>query len=100
MKLGINQRRVFNVLERLAAEGAACPTNAALAEQIGSDTSDAAKAFGDLRRLGVIAVVTTRAKRQVTIVATGAQTAPIDQKHGREAGTLTDAMFRSRKRSS
>ncbi|KQM76727.1 hypothetical protein ASE70_08115 [Sphingomonas sp. Leaf22] len=82
MKLGINQRRVFNVLEALAAENAACPTNAALAERIGSDTSDAAKAFGDLRRLGVIDVVTVHAKRQVTIVATGAQTAPIESKRG------------------
>lgn len=80
MKLGIAQRRVFNVLERLAAEGAACPTNAALAEQIGSDTSGAAKAFGDLRRLGVIDVVTAHTKRQVTIIATGAQTAPIESK--------------------
>ena len=77
MKLTINQRRVFNVLERLANEGAACPTNAALAESIGADTSDAAKAFADLRRIGVIAVVTLRAKREVTIVATGAKTAPL-----------------------
>ena len=77
MKLTINQRRVFNVLERLANDGAACPTNAALAESIGADTSDAAKAFADLRRIGVIAVVTLRAKRQVTIVATGATTAPL-----------------------
>ncbi|WP_242117848.1 hypothetical protein [Sphingomonas lacusdianchii] len=77
MKLTINQRRVLNVLERLADEGAACPTNAVLAESIGADTSDAAKAFADLRRLGVIAVVTLRAKRRVTIVATGATTAPL-----------------------
>ena len=77
MKLTINQRRVFNVLERLANDGAVCPTNAALAESIGADTSDAAKAFADLRRIGVISVVTLRAKRQVTIVATGATTAPV-----------------------
>ena len=77
MKLTINLRRVFNVLERLANDGAACPTNAALAESIGADTSDAAKAFADLRRIGVISVVTLRAKRQVTIVATGATTAPV-----------------------
>lgn len=82
MKLTINQRRVFNVLEKFAAEGASCPTNAALAERIGSDTSDAAKAFGDLRRLGVIDVLTAHTKRQVTIVATGAQTAPIESKRG------------------
>lgn len=82
MKLTINQRRVFNVLERFAADGASCPTNAALAERIGSDTSDAAKAFGDLRRLGVIEVVTVRSKRQVTIVATGSQTAPVEARHG------------------
>jgi len=82
MKLTINQRRVLNVLERVAAGGAACPTNAALAEQIGSDTSDAAKAFGDLRRLGVIDVVTAHTKRQVTIIATRAQTAQIKSKRG------------------
>ncbi|KQN71467.1 hypothetical protein [Sphingomonas sp. Leaf62] len=80
MKLGINQRRVFNVLERIAAEGAACPTNAALAERIGGDISDTAKALADLRRLGVIDVVTVGKKRQLTIVATGAQTASIERK--------------------
>jgi hypothetical protein len=77
MKLTINQRRVLNVLERLAAEGANCPTNAVLAERIGADTSDAAKAFGDLRKLGVIEVVKIHTKREVTIVATGARTASI-----------------------
>ena len=77
MKLSIKQRRVLNVLEQIAADRAACPTNAALAERIGSDPSSTAKALGDLRRFGVIEVVTAHTKRQVTIIASGAQTAAI-----------------------
>lgn len=80
MKLTINQRRVLNVLEKLVAERAACPTNAALAERIGCDTVGAAKGLQDLRLLGVIEIATVHHSRQVTIVATGAQTAPIERK--------------------
>ncbi len=77
MKLTIGQQRMLTMLERLAAEQAVCPTNAALGERIGCETKDAARAMAALRTLGVINVVTRHPARQVTIVATGAQTASI-----------------------
>lgn len=78
MKLTIGQRRMLTVLERLAADNAACPTNAALGERLGCETKDAAKWFAALRSLGVIEVVRAHHSRQVTITATGAKTADIN----------------------
>lgn len=78
MKLTIGQRRMLTALEKLAADNATCPTNAALGERLGCETKDAARWFAALRSLGVIEVVTVHHARRVTIVATGAQTASIE----------------------
>ncbi len=73
--LKLIHQRILATLETIAAAGQPCPTNAAIAEAIGSDPKDVGAALKEMRETGLILVETARRARNVTIVATGARTA-------------------------
>lgn len=73
------EAQLVDLIARAAALGAICPTNIALARDLGSHVQDkhVAGMFKRLEARGVLQVRRGHNCRQVIIVATGAATAPI-----------------------
>lgn len=77
---------VYRALKRAAEAGAACPSNAVLAELIGCCARTPMRIIRELEEKGLVNVTLLGPERRVTIVATGKSTAAGGPHGGQERG--------------